>query len=124
MASRQVTHALDAQGTGVLAGGGEETRRSWYAYAALALGAVLFVFTIWYEVYVDTRKDAEAWRDPVLQSHRQWRLRTAFLFLVWSILAGFCVPFGFGGLVFVPAWLWYLYRVSRGASRFARDRVI
>ena len=124
MASRQVMHTLATQGAGALAGGGEETRRSWHAYAALALGAVLFVFTIWYEVYGDTRKDAEAWGDPLLQSHRQWRLRTAFLFLVWSILAGFCVPFGFGGLVFVPVWLWYVYRVSRGAFLFARQRVI
>ena len=100
-----------------------EVRRSWGAYAALALGAVLFIFSMWYQVYGDTRKDAAAWRDPVLQSHRQWRLRTAFLFLVWSILAGFCVPFGFGILVFVPVWLWFVYRVTRGMILFSLHRI-
>ena len=99
-------------------------RDSRRAYAALALGAVLFVFTIWYEVYRDTRSDAAGWPDAVLQSHRQWRLRTSFLFLIWSILAGFCAPFGFASVVFVPVWIWYVYRVTRGAVRFARQRVI
>ncbi len=98
-------------------------RRTWKAYIALGLGAVLFIFTIWYEVYGDTRKDAAAWRDPLLQSHRQWRLRTAFVFLVWSILAGFCVPFGFGMLVFVPVWIWFVYRVARGMILLGMRRV-
>lgn len=98
-------------------------RSSHMAYAALALGLVLFIFSIWYQVYGDTRKDARAWPDPLLQSHRQWRLRTAFLFLVWSILAGFCVPFGFGILVFVPVWLWFLYRVGKGWTRLAMHRI-
>lgn len=108
--------ALDVQGL--------EQRRSRAAYAALALGAVLYIFTIWYQVYVDTRADAKACSDPFLQSHRQWRLRSAFLFLVWSILAGFCEPFGFGTLVFIPVWLWFVYRVSRGLILFARHRRI
>jgi uncharacterized membrane protein len=99
-------------------------RDSWRAYAALALGTVLFVFAIWYEVYRDTRPDAVGWRDAVLQSHRQWRLRSAFLFLIWSILAGFCMPFGFASLVFAPAWIWFVYRVVRGATLLARHRVI
>ncbi len=116
--------ALGAQATAVPASDGEEVRRSRRAYAALALGAVLFVFTIWYEVYVDTRKDAAEWRDPYLQSHRQWRLRTTFVFLVWSILAGFCVPFGFGAVVFAPLWIWFVYRVAKGGIAFARNRVI
>ena len=103
--------------------GGRAVRDSRRAYAALALGAVFFVFVIWYEVYRDTREDAVAWRDPFLQSHRQWRLRSAFLFLVWSILAGFCMPFGFGALVFVPVWLWFVYRTTRGIVQFARHRL-
>lgn len=118
---------IEALGTAApLAMGGEtqDVRRSWRAYAALGLGAVLFVFTIWYQVYGDTRKEAQAWRDPLLQSHRQWRLRTAFLFLVWSILAGFCMPFGFGAPVFIPVWLWYVYRVTKGVVLFGRRRVI
>lgn len=100
----------------------EHKTRAKRAYVALAFGAVFYVFTIWYEVYVDTRKSSLALPDPFLQSHRQWRLRTAFLYLVWSILAGFCVPFGVGGLVFVPVWAWYVYRVIRGAFQFSRGR--
>lgn len=94
------------------------------AYAALVLGLVFYVFAIWYEVFRDTRKDALSCRDPLFQSHRQWRLRTSFLYLVWSILAGFCVPFGLGGLVFIPVWGWYAYRVVRGFTQFARGRMI
>ena len=104
--------------------GGDARRFSRRAYAALALGAVLFVFTIWYQVYGDTRRERQAWTDPFLQSHRQWRLRTAFVFLVWSILAGFCVPFGFGALIFAPVWLWFVYRVAKGMILFGMGRVI
>ena len=124
MEGRQVTDALVAQGTLELESDETAARRSGRAYAALALGAVLFVFAIWYQVYGDTRRDAQAWTDPLLQSHRQWRLRTAFVFLVWSILAGFCVPFGLGALLFAPIWLWFVYRVIRGSVQFARRRVI
>ena len=123
MESREMTVALDTKGCLARSAADRDTGRSWRAYAALALGALLFIFTIWYQVYGDTRKDAAAWRDPVLQSHRQWRLRTAFLFLVWSILAGFCVPFGFGILVFVPVWLWFVYRVTRGMILFSLHRI-
>ncbi len=99
-------------------------RGSRNAYVALALGLVFFIFTIWYQVYADTRKEAETCTDPFLQSHRQWRLRTAFLFMMWSILAGFCVPFGFAVLVFVPVYLWFVYRLLRGLIYFALRRVI
>lgn len=120
--------AAVAEGALALVVGDRDVRRSWRAYAALALGAVLFVFAIWYEVHADTRKDSQAWTDPLLQSHRQWRLRTAFVFLMWSILAGFCVPFGIGALIgaliFVPVWLWYLYRVTKGMVLLARGRVV
>ena len=119
-----MTDALVAQGTLELQSDETAARRSGRAYAALALGAVLFVFAIWYQVYGDTRRDAQAWTDPLLQSHRLWRLRTAFVFLVWSILAGFCVPFGLGALLFAPIWLWFVYRVIRGGVQFARRRVI
>ena len=123
MESREMTGAVGAPTCRSAPAETREVRRSWGAYAALALGAVLFIFSMWYQVYGDTRKDAAAWRDPVLQSHRQWRLRTAFLFLVWSILAGFCVPFGFGILVFVPVWLWFVYRVTRGMILFSLHRI-
>ena len=99
-------------------------RLSRNAYLALALGSVLYVFAIWYEVYVDTRAGNEAEPDAFLQSHRQWRLRTAFLFLLWTILAGFCVPFGFGTLVFIPVYGWFLYRLCKGLVRFHRRVVI
>lgn len=104
----------------------QDLHRSWRAYAALALGTVLFIFSIWYQVYGDTRKDAQSWSDPVLQSHRQWRLRTTFVFLIWTILAGFCVPFAYGlaVMVFVPVWLWFVYRIAKGMFLLARHRVI
>lgn len=99
-------------------------RISWRAYAAMAAGIFLYVFAIWYEVYHDTRDDAARWSDPVLQSHRQWRLRTTFVYLIWSILAGFSIPFGFGVLVFIPVWAWYVYRVTKGLILYAGGRVI
>lgn len=105
-------------------GAAQATRGAWRSYAAMALGSVLYVFAIWYQVYADTRDDAAGCPDPLLQSHRQWRLRTTYLFLVWSILAGFSIPFGFGILVFIPVWVWYVYRVLKGMLLFMRRRVI
>ncbi|MDA3914874.1 hypothetical protein [Oleiagrimonas sp.] len=99
-------------------------RVSWRAYAAMAAGIFLYVFAIWYEVYQDTRDDAAQWSDPFLQSHRQWRLRTTFVYLLWSILAGFSIPFGFGVLLLLPVWAWYAYRVAKGMILYASGRVI
>lgn len=102
----------------------DAVRSSWRSYAAMAMGTVLYVFAIWYQVFRDTRDDASQWSDPLLQSHRQWRLRTTFLYLVWSILAGFSIPFGFGILMFIPVWVWYVYRVLKGMFLFMGRRVI
>lgn len=113
-----------AHGTYELMHDSKSQNRARQAYVSLALGLLFYVFAIWYEVYSDTRKDALACRDPFFQSHRQWRLRTSFLYLVWSILAGFCVPFGVGGLIFLPVWAWYAYRVIRGFARFSRGSMI
>ena len=105
-------------------GAAQATRGAWRSYAAMALGSVLYVFAIWYQVHADTRDDAARCPDPLLQGHRQWRLRTTYLFLVWSILAGFSIPFGFGILVFIPVWVWYVYRVLKGMLLLMRRRVI
>jgi uncharacterized membrane protein len=114
-----------ATAPGVMVGSGDrQLRGSRNAYIALSLGVVFFIFTIWYQVYADTRKPAESCADAFLQSHRQWRLRTAFLFMMWSILAGFCMPFGFALLVFVPAYLWFVYRLLKGLIFFSRRKVI
>lgn len=99
-------------------------RTSSRSYAAMVAGAFLYVFAIWYEVYQDTRDGAMQWSDPVMQSHRQWRLRTTFVYLIWSILAGFSIPFGFGVLLFIPVWAWYVYRVTKGLILYAGGRVV
>ncbi len=99
-------------------------RRARIAYAALALGTLLYVFAIGVQVYLDTRPAAAAERDGFLQSHRQWRLRTAFVYLLWTILAGFCMPFGFALPVFVPVYVWFLYRLGKGLLRFRRRRMV
>ena len=99
-------------------------RISWRSYAAMVVGVFLYVFAIWYEVYQDTRDETVKWSDPVMQSHRQWRLRTTFVYLLWSILAGFSIPFGFGILLFIPVWVWYVYRVTKGLILYAGGRVI
>lgn len=88
------------------------------AYAALALGLVLYIVTIWLQVYIDTRKSQAVARDLFSESHRHWRVRTALIFLIWSVLGGFTLPFGFGWLIVIPAYAWYLYRVVRGIVYF------
>ena len=99
-------------------------RSSRNAYIALMLGTVFYIFTIGWQVYRDTRPEAESQQDPFLQCHRQWRLRTAFLYLLWTILAGFCMPFGFALPVFIPVYLWFLYRLGRGLLRFHQRRFV
>ncbi len=88
------------------------------AHITLALGLIFYVLTIWVEVYCDTRPETRNSTDPFYQSHRQWRLRTSFLFLMWSIFAGFSVPFGFGLIVFVPVYIWFVYRITKGLIYF------
>ncbi len=88
------------------------------AYITLALGLFFYVLTIWVEVYCDTRPEMKNVTNVFYQSHRQWRLRTSFLFLLWSIFAGFSLPFGFGLIVFVPIYLWFVYRLLKGMIYF------
>ncbi len=98
------------------------TRLNVYAYAALALGLVLYIIAIWAQVYIDTRKTREVAPDAYLEGHRHWRMRSALVFLIWSVLGGFTLPFGIGWLVLIPAWLWYAYRVVKGSVWFALGR--
>jgi uncharacterized membrane protein len=121
---RAMSTTIAAAPSVMVGSGDRQLRGSRNAYIALALGLVFFIFTIWYQVYADTRKPAESCADPFLQSHRQWRLRTAFLFMMWSILAGFCMPFGFALLVFVPVYLWFVYRLLKGLIFFSLRKVI
>ena len=99
-------------------------RLGWICYGALAAGLVLYIVTIWIEVFLDTRK-APAFSPSVFdESHRHWRLRTTFIFLVWSILGGLTLPLGIGWLFVIPAYGWYLYRVATGMLQFARGKAI
>lgn len=91
-------------------------------YGALAAGALLYIITIWLEVYLDTRKASTIAVSRFDESHRHWRVRSAFLFLVWSILGGFTLPLGIGWLFLVPAYLWYVLRVAWGLVCFARGQ--
>jgi uncharacterized membrane protein len=88
------------------------------AYAALALGLVLYIVAIWAQVYIDTRKVRIVAPNPYFESHRHWRMRTALVFLIWSVLGGLTLPFGFGWLILIPAYAWYLYRVAKGIAYF------
>lgn len=91
-------------------------------YAAQAAGVVLYVLALWIEVYADTRMAARVAPDPFCESHRRWRLRSTLLFLVWTVLGGLTLPFGIGWVAVIPAFVWYVYRVGRGALRFRAGR--
>ncbi|HEX7381887.1 MAG TPA: hypothetical protein VF265_06985 [Nevskiaceae bacterium] len=88
-----------------------------WAYLALALGLVFYIITMWAQVYIDT-KTLPAGQGVFGESHRRWRLRTALIFLIWSVLGGFTLPFGIGWFVVIPAYVWYLWRVARGAAAY------
>ncbi|MGH8154601.1 MAG: hypothetical protein ACREP0_05090 [Rhodanobacteraceae bacterium] len=92
-----------------------------WAYAALALGLVLYVVAIWLEVFIDTGRLPPS-ADLFSESHRHWRLRTSLIFLIWSVLGGLTLPFGVGWFVLIPAWLWYLWRTARGLVCFRLGR--
>ncbi len=96
----------------------DQWRAANLAYITLALGLFFYVLTMWVEVYCDTRPEMKDCTDSFYQSHRQWRLRTSFLFLMWTIFAGFSAPFGFGLIVFIPVYLWFIYRLAKGLIYF------
>ncbi|MGA8262282.1 MAG: hypothetical protein WB783_18910 [Arenicellales bacterium] len=96
----------------------------WLSYAAQVAGLVLYVVTIWVQVYVDTRRMGEVACDWFTESHRRWRLRSSLLFLTWTVLGGLAIPLGIGWALLVPAYLWYVYRLARGSACYARGRVI
>lgn len=95
-----------------------QRRRDALAYLCLGLGLVLYILAIWAQVYLDTHNARRPAGDACGESHRHWRMRTAFVFLIWSVLGGLTLPFGIGWLVLIPAYAWYLYRVIKGAVYF------
>ena len=99
-------------------------RLAYLGYAAQGTGALLYVFTIWIEVLVDTQLAREVAIDWLSESHRRWRLRTTVLFLVWTILGGITLPYGIGWLCLPPAFAWYAYRVALGLWRLQRGRPV
>lgn len=96
----------------------------WLSYAAQIAGLVLYVGTIWIQVYLDTRRMGEVACDRFTESHRRWRLRSSLLFLTWTVLGGLAIPLGIGWALLVPAYLWYVYRLARGGACYARGRTI
>jgi len=95
-------------------------RLGWWCYSLQAAGLLLYIIPIWLEVYIDTRRAREVAVDALSESHRHWRVRTTLMFLIWSILGGFTLPFGVGWLILIPAFVWYALRIAYGALRFAR----
>lgn len=93
------------------------------AYAAMALGAVFYIVALWAEIYIDTKK-LPVREDWFTESHRHWRLRTAIVFLVWSVIGGLTLPFGIGWFALIPAWCWYVGRVAWGGVAYGRGRIV
>lgn len=106
------------------AAGKRAWRLGWLCYALQVVGCVLYIVALWGQVFVDTGKSAAVAPDGFYESHRHWRLRTALLFLVWTILGGLTIPFGVGWLFVVPAVIWYAMRVLIGITWYARRRPI
>ena len=102
----------------------EAARLGGFAYTALALGLVLYIIAIWVEVYLDTRKARLVAPTPFFESHRHWRVRSTLVFLIWSVLGGLTLPLGFGWIILIPAYAWYLYRVFKGIVYFRLRRPI
>lgn len=109
---------MTGTGSGADRSCGRAGRLGMLAYSALALGLLLYIVAIWVQVFIDTRKARIVAPDAYFESHRHWRVRTALLFLIWSILGGLTLPFGFGWLILIPAYAWYLYRVVKGIVYF------
>lgn len=104
---------------------GEASRRlAVAAYACMAAGLVLYVLAIWGEAYLDTRHAATVACDRFSESHRHWRLRSTLVFLIWSVLGVLTLPFGFGWLIVIPAYAWYVYRIAKGLVYFWRREPI
>lgn len=93
------------------------------AYAAMALGVVFYIVTLWAEIYIDTKR-LPVREDWFTESHRHWRLRTAIVFLIWSVVGGLTLPFGIGWFAVIPAWCWYVGRIVWGGVAYGRGRVV
>lgn len=99
-------------------------RLGWLAYGAQAAGLALYVITLWLQVYLDTRRMQEVARDRCSESHRCWRLRTALVFLLWTILGGLAIPLGIGWIVLIAAYLWTTWRLAKGMLYYRRRQAI
>lgn len=120
-------HASGGHGDGGARGGTSQRRTTatprrlaWRCYGLQAAGLFLYIIPIWLQVYIDTRRASQVSVDAFSESHRHWRVRTTLLFLIWTILGGFTLPFGIGWLILVPAFAWYAWRIVHGTLRFAR----
>lgn len=95
------------------------------AYASQAATLVLYIVALWLEVYIDTRKAGEASGNLFYESHRRWRIRTSFIFLIWTIMSGLAIPFGgIGWPALILTYLWYAARVLTGLIYWQRRRPI
>lgn len=97
-------------------------RRARIAYGAMAAGLFLYIVTVWLQVFIDTRQARTVSVDALSESHRHWRLRSTLLFLIWSVLGALTLPIGLGWLFLIPAWVWYAYRILRGALCYRLGR--
>jgi uncharacterized membrane protein len=95
----------------------EEKKLATIVYVLQAVG-FFSVITALIGVIINHIKKGEM-TNEIIKSHFSWQLRTFWWGLLWSALAIIAATFtlGIGGFLFIPVFVWLVYRVVKGWMR-------
>lgn len=101
-----------------------EKKLATIVYALQAIGCFTFI-TALIGVIMNHVKSGDL-QDPVVKSHFSWQMRTFWWSFFWGVLAiiGATVTFGIGGFLFIPLFIWYIYRVVKGWLRLNDGKTV
>lgn len=102
----------------------EEKKLATIVYALQAVGFFLGL-TALVGVIINHLKKGDM-KDDVIRSHFSWQIRTFWWGVLWSVLAVIAttVTFGIGGFLFIPVFVWLVYRVVKGWIRLSDGKAV
>lgn len=61
---------------------------------------------------------------PLYSNHHRWMIRTFWWGLLWSFIGGALAFVGIGFVILFGVWVWWLYRIIRGALALNENKTV
>lgn len=101
---------------------GDQRTVALVAYALYALGLFGLFLPVIAALIVNYLKVDDTL--PLYRAHHRWMIRTFWWGLLWSLIGGVLAVIGIGFVILFAVWVWWLYRLIRGALALNENKIV